>query len=256
VQRTLEKISAGNIIQTEQYMDFIRNRYFRQTLLVKRERMGDIQRNIRAERLATFHLSANIKTQRDVNVTASTVATFESAQGRTMDVTEPIIKAALITLGQAYPRSVTFEGLFRSASELAQTSGTQQDTLLNALLALAVNGLLDLHAEPLAFAGAKEPQPRAFPVASQQASTGSTIVTNSRHEQVTLNVFQVALLGLLDGKRDLAALPAALTAKCLAGEISVQRDGQPINTQESLGTLMPGLISENLRLLEVASLLI
>ena len=38
VQRTLEQISAGNIIQTEQYMDFIRNRYFRQTLLVKRER--------------------------------------------------------------------------------------------------------------------------------------------------------------------------------------------------------------------------
>ena len=79
-----------------------------------------------------------------------------------MDVTEPIIKAALITLGQAYPRSVTFEALFRAASELAQTRGGQQDTLLNALLALAVNGLLDLHAEPVAFAGAREARPRPF----------------------------------------------------------------------------------------------
>ena len=254
VQRTLEQISAGNIIQTEQYMDFIRNRYFRQTLLVKRERIGDIQRNIRAEQLATFHLSANIKTQRDVNLTASTVATFESAQGRTMDVTEPIIKAALITLGLAYPRSVTFDDLFRAASELAQTRGAQQDTLLNALLALAVNGLLDLHAEPVLFAGMRELRPQAFPVARHQASTGSTIVTNSRHEQVTLNVFQVALLGLLDGKHNWAALAAALTAKCLAGEINLHQDGQQVNSPESLGALMPGLVAENLHLLEVASL--
>ncbi len=256
VQRTLEQISAGSIIQTEQYMDFIRNRYFRQTLLVKRERIGDIQRNIRAEQLATFNLSANIKTQRDVNVTASTVATFESALGRTMDVTEPIIKAALLTLGQAYPRSVTFDGLCRAASGLAQTAGAQQDTLLNALLALAVNGLLDLHAEPVLFAGAREPRPQAFPVARHQALTGSTIVTNGRHEQVTLNIFQVALLGLLDGKHELAALTDALAAKCLAGEINLHQDGQQVNSPEGLGALMPGLIVENLRLLDTASLLI
>ena len=146
--------------------------------------------------------------------------------------------------------------LFRAASELAQTRGGQQDTLLNALLALAVNGLLDLHAEPVAFAGAKEPRPQAFPVARYQASTGSLIVTNSRHEQVTLNVFQAALLGLLDGKRDLAALADVLTAKCLAGEIKLHQDGQQVNSPEGLGGLMPGLIVENFRLLDTASLLI
>ncbi len=173
-----------------------------------------------------------------------------------MDVTEPIIKAALITLGQAYPRSFTFEGLFRAASDLAQTRGGQQDTLLNALLALTVNGLLELHAEPVAFAGAREPRPQAFTVARYQASTGILVVTNGRHEQVTLNVFQVALLELLDGKRDLAALTDALTAKCLAGGINLHQDGRQINSPEGLGVLMPRLIAENLRLLEIASLLI
>ena len=257
VQRTLEQISGGNIILTEQYMDFIRNRYFRQTLLVKRERIGDIQRNIRADQLAMFHLSANIKTQRDVNVTASTVATFDSAQGRSMDVTEPIVKAALVNLGGRFPRTVTFDELLRAASALASVSGgAQRDTLLNALLALAVNGLLELHAEPVVFAGANQSRPRAFSVARQHGLAGHQVVTNCRHEEVTVNVFQGALLGLLDGDQDSTALVAALTARCLAGELNLLQDQKPITSREGLEALMPGVIAENLRLLEAASLLI
>lgn len=178
VRRTLEQASGGNIILTEQYMDFLRNRYFRQTLLVRGERQSDIQRNIRTEQLTMFQLSANIKTQRDVNVTSSTLATFESAQGRTLDVTEPIIKAALLILGQRYPKTLAFEALFVAAAEQSKTAQAQRNTLLNALLALTLNGLLELQMQPLEFAGVARQRPRAIAVARQQARAGNASATN------------------------------------------------------------------------------
>ena len=254
VQRTLEQASGGNIILTEQYMDFLRNRYFRQTLLVRNECVGDIQRNIRAELLTTLQLSANIKTQRDVNVISSTIATFESAQGRTMDVTEPIIKAALLILGQGYPRTIAFDALFATALAQSKMDASHRATLLNALLALALNGLLELGIEPLEFNGASRAPPRAFAVAREQARIGNA-ATNRRHEQVTLNPFQVALLALLDGITSLADIEKALVQRCAAGEINLQRDGAPLRDASSLAAVMPGLVQENLRLLESAALL-
>ena len=254
VQRTLGQASGGNIILTEQYMDFLRNRYFRQTLLVRGERLNDIQRNIRAEQLATFQLCANIKTQRDVNVTSSTLATFESAQGRTLDVTEPIIKAALLILGQHYPKTMAFDALFAAAAEQSNSAQTQRNTLLNALLALTLNGLLELQTQALEFAGAAHPQPRAIAFARHQARADAS-VTNQRHEQVALNPFQVALLAVTDGEHSGAQIEQRLTQQCVAGESGLQRGGIALNDAASLAALMPGLVEENLRLLETAALL-
>ena len=255
VQRSLEQASGGNIVLTEQYMDFLRNRYFRQTLLVRRERLNDIQRDLRAEQLTAFHLSANIKTQRDVNVTSSTISTFESLHGRTMDVTEPIIKVALLRLGQRFPRTIAFDELFITAAASAQADQSQRHTLLNALLALTLNGLLELHTEPLQFIGVTEKNTTAFKLAQAQARSGTASVTNQRHEQVALNPFQVALLALLDGERILEEIERLLVARCAAGEINLQRDGTALRDAANLAALMPDLVRENLRLLEAAALL-
>ena len=236
-------------------MDFLRNRYFRQTLLVRGERQSDIQRNIRAEQLTMFQLSANIKTQRDVNVTSSTLATFESAQGRALDVTEPIIKAALLILGQRYPKTIAFEALFVAAAEQSKTARAQRNMLLNALLALTLNGLLELQMQALEFAGVARQRPRAIALARQQARAGNASATNQRHEQVTLNPFQVALLAITDGERSVAEIEHRLTQHCVAGEIGLQRDGVALNDAASLAAFMPGLVEENLRLLESAALL-
>ena len=255
VQRTLEQASGGNIILTEQYMDFLRNRYFRQTLLVHAERLGHVRRNIRAELLTTFQLSVNVKTQRDVDVSSLTIATFESAHGRSMDVTEPIIKAALIILGQRFPKTIDFEALFAAARAHSNTNELQRITLLNALQALALNGILDIQVEPLDFAGTSRPQPQAFASAREQVRSGVS-ATNQRHEQVTLNPFQVALLALLDGKLGITEIEKSLVEECVAGKIGLQREGMAIRDRESIAGIMPGLVREKLRLLELAALLI
>ncbi|MCU0623259.1 MAG: class I SAM-dependent methyltransferase, partial [Gemmatimonadaceae bacterium] len=57
VHDALQKLSGGNIIATEQYMDFFRNRSFRQTLLVRSERMPSVRRAITPASHHAFRLS-------------------------------------------------------------------------------------------------------------------------------------------------------------------------------------------------------
>jgi hemolysin activation/secretion protein len=67
--------------------------------------------------------------------------------------------------------------------------------------------------------------------------------------------FQVALLAVTDGEHSVAQIEQRLTQQCVAGEICLQRDGIALNDAASLAALMPGLVEENLRLLETAALL-
>ena len=69
------------------------------------------------------------------------------------------------------------------------------------------------------------------------------------------NPFQVAPRAITDGKRSVAEIEQRLTQHCVAGEIGLQRDGVALNDAASLASFMPGLVEENLRLLESAALL-
>ena len=69
------------------------------------------------------------------------------------------------------------------------------------------------------------------------------------------NPFQGALRAITDGKRSVAEIEQRLTQHCVAGEIGLQRDGVALNDVASLAAFMPGLVEENLRLLESAALL-
>lgn len=69
------------------------------------------------------------------------------------------------------------------------------------------------------------------------------------------NLFQVALLAITDGERSVAEIEQRLTQHCVAGEIGLQRDGVALNDVASLAQFIPGLVEENLRLLESAALL-
>ena len=69
------------------------------------------------------------------------------------------------------------------------------------------------------------------------------------------NPFPVALLAITDGERSVAEIAQRLTQHCVVGVIGPQRDGVALNDAASLAQFMPGLVEENLRLLESAALL-
>jgi methyltransferase-like protein/SAM-dependent methyltransferase len=228
VQKTLELLAADQI-QTEQYLDFVRNRTFRETLLVRAEQSPDW--SIAPDRLYRLHLASGGRALKPVDVTSDAPAQFQSRSGMVLGTTGPLFKAAMLTLTGEWPATVPFaELLARAAAKLGRPAHDEDPPalalgLLNAYLA---SDLIELFAAPVTFARAAGERPVGLAHARLRAADGHATVGNRRHEVVRLSDLSQRLLPLCDGTRDRAALTDALTGLALAGELTVQKAGQPM----------------------------
>src|SRR5262249_13777434 len=101
---------APHLIEREQYMDFLRNRSFRQTLLCRGAVIPNYE--IRGERLSEFHIASRVKPRVSPPDLASDVEVqFEGYKNATLSSSAPIVKAALACLGDVWPQFVAFEEL-------------------------------------------------------------------------------------------------------------------------------------------------
>jgi hypothetical protein len=176
-------------VRREQYLDFLKGRSFRQTLLCPVAQ--NVDRTLHPEVLQRLAVSCPAKRVGDA---------FEGPGGTVLRTDHPAVIAALERLADAWPGSVW-------ASEL----GDVEDALLGGYAA----GFLELHASPPHVASRPGERPEASPLARYQAAHGE-LVTNLRHRSVRLEDEPGRkLVTLLDGTRDRAALAAELPAKGL-----------------------------------------
>ena len=101
VKKTLAMRSSDQI-QTEQYLDFVRNRVFRETLLVRAEQTPNW--TITSDRIYGLHIaSGSPPTSTPVDLMSDTMAQFRSRTGMTVSTTNPLSKAAMTMLSEAWP---------------------------------------------------------------------------------------------------------------------------------------------------------
>ncbi len=216
VSDTLRHISS-DVIRQEQFMDFLRNRTFRQTLLV-REGLR-VQRRVSSERVKALWISANL---RPVNPTLDLKThreeSFGDVNGGLLKTPNPVTKAAILVLAKHWPAALSFADLLVQVSALLGTTGEVQqqpdkldpETILASdILQCHVAGLLELHAGPSPFVVAPGQRPLASPLARWQAADQRAFVTTLRHEPTQIDAVSGQLLQLLDGTRTLDAIESA-----------------------------------------------
>jgi methyltransferase-like protein len=196
VQQILRKLS-NNVVQAEQYMDFLRNRTFRQSLLVKP--------SVQLSRSLTPASLKGLRVASSAAVDGSPDAPELQFRGRTnetLTTKDPVLIAALRTLHDIWPGSIGFDDLARGASRVLGTGVDEVGRSLGlSLLRLYVSSrLIELHATPPAFVSSVSDRPVASPLARVQAIE-STDVTNLRHEPVRLSDAERVLVAQLDGTR-------------------------------------------------------
>jgi SAM-dependent methyltransferase len=184
----------------EQYIDFVVNRMFRQTLLCREEIALD--RSLDAGRLAGLSFAATLRVEPSA---AGEEPTFVGRGGVSLQPGRARLSAALRTIATAWPRAVTFAHL------AANLDADARHRLGMELLEIHAAGVVDLHSQPPAPAPVPGPHPTAAPLARRQAAAGLDRVTSLRHTSVWVEGPLAAhLLSLLDGSRDRAALVAAI----------------------------------------------
>jgi methyltransferase-like protein/2-polyprenyl-3-methyl-5-hydroxy-6-metoxy-1,4-benzoquinol methylase len=229
VQDVLHRVS-GDTVVLEQYMDFLRNRMFRQTLLVPDDRQPAYE--LTPPALAGMYVAAAIRpADAALDLQAEGFAKFPAVAGMTLQASEPIVKAALAELAAAWPRRLAFEELCRRAR--ARLGGAQADDAERIGLALLQfytaggSRVVEVAPRPLPVAIAVGDRPAVSPLARRQADRGEPVTTR-RHEGYQPGDFEREVLRHLNGANDRRALLEGAMEAVKAGKLTVEQDGRPV----------------------------
>ncbi len=259
VHEALQKLSGGNIIATEQYMDFFRNRSFRQTLLIRRERMAAVQRAITPASHHAFLLSCGFVPTAPITPEGAEPGEFRDAAGRSLRVVAPLLKAYLLEMAARFPRPAPHAELLAAATARLQgrlVVGEPDVAALDlALMRFVLEGVLRLHLEPLRVGSARDTRPRSFVPARAAALQREEVVATLRHDSVRLTAVDSTVLRLLDGEHDHAALVDELLQAAVRGEITVRNGDATVVDPKVLGVAVGQLLSESLQRFERLGLL-
>ena len=115
VESVLHMVSS-DIVHLEQYMDFLRNRMFRQTLICHDSVTPSY--TLRPERLVNLYVWAQLRPARETpNLVSTEPEAFLGEGGMALKTAEPLLKTAMAYLGEIWPRAVRFSDLLGTARE-------------------------------------------------------------------------------------------------------------------------------------------
>lgn len=238
VVEVLKQIS-GNRIAQEQYLDFLKGRRFRQTLLCHVGMKLDDEP--RMDNLQRFFVSSQLRPETTpVDCFSRKAAVFLGTEGRSIKTENPLMKAALLTLSKTWPHAVHFNDLLNEARTLCGRVAAQDGeerlhdvrVLAASLLRAYAGTTVEFHVWSPRFVSQPSERPIASPLARLQAREEEKVM-NLRHEDIAVEGgFDRHLLQLLDGSRDRITLLDKLSRLVETGALIVHQDEEPITDLE------------------------
>jgi methyltransferase-like protein len=267
VVKVLEQVPRWDVVAREQYADFVKCRQFRQTMLCRAD--VALSRPPVNERVRGLYAACMARpSPGGPELTVKAPQEFLLENRGTFNVDHPVAKAALLELGEAWPRRVAFAELDqRVRARLGggwspapdPQSGIPAD-LTDALAQLLLTGyganILSLHAHAPSMATTAGERPKASPLALAQVKRRET-VSNLNGASVDLSgPVGSRLLRLLDGTRDRDALAADLAVACLRDGQARARNGVPITNTGEMASILRGEMDMHLETMARLALLV
>ncbi|MBI3760792.1 MAG: methyltransferase regulatory domain-containing protein, partial [Chloroflexi bacterium] len=245
---------ARDVIEWEQYVDFIKGRTFRMTLLCHDG--VRVSRTMKPEVLMNLYLASSAKPITEVENNSVAVKIFGDPDGVSLSTDHPVTKETLTYLAEIWPRSVPFAAAFDEARARLHLAAQGDDRSAldarmlgnNLLTAFTYSPrLVELSVFSPRFVTEVSERPMASPWARVQGQD-SFRVTNLRHESVELDAIQGYLLPYVDGTRDRAALLYALmVGPVAAGKMTVKHQDVPLQDPVQIRDVLAPEIEEALK---------
>ena len=262
VAQTLRGL-GGDVVRREQYLDFLCNRSFRQTLL----RRDDAAAALEPDAAALDALAIACDPAR-VGLAASdrhTPLEVRDEGGARHAVTAPLLRAALVVAAEQWPAAVPWPELVRGARARAAADGRvvvqpaaehdAEDAALSAgMLRMLMLGVAEPWSLPPALSPSASAAPRASAWARFRIGRGEPFC-NLRNEPMEFAELTLRLIALLDGTRDRETLLAEMLALCEAEGLVLCQDGEVARGGEPMRRLLAGLLPRQLDMLARAAML-
>jgi methyltransferase-like protein/2-polyprenyl-3-methyl-5-hydroxy-6-metoxy-1,4-benzoquinol methylase len=254
---------ARDVVEWEQYIDFVKGRTFRQTLLCHADQK--VSRTMKPEALTRFYVASSARPTGPVDLDSVAVQDFGDPETLALATDHAITKAAMIYLNERWPLFVSFQKLFAEArTRVGRTGETHERDALdvrvlcdNLFTAFSYSTqLVELSAFAPCFARTASERPVASPWARLQAQDGFT-VTNMRHERLDLNAVHAHVLRYLDGTRNRDEVLEAIMVGPVAGGKMIVRQGEtPVQDPNQIREILRPEVDQGFEQLAASALLI
>lgn len=263
VRNPLLRECGGSQIMMEQYLDFLVNRTFRQTLLVKQERASHIRYRLAPERIRGLQYAGIFSVANGEGFALdSHEQVCNAIRGLKVTLRMPVHKAVAKILDAHYPAAVSVDSLVAKAAALIGESGTALEPLVVAMLEeLVIIGAVRFRRTAPAIAAGLSEFPQALSAVRRMpglalTAGASASACNLWHEPVGLTLLERCLLPLLDGAHSHDALAAHLADEAQAGRLRFVKDDQPITDESALRDFTRQQVALGLRDLRRKALLV
>ena len=256
VQESLGQIT--DIVRQEQYMDFVRNRRFRQTIFCHND--VKLNRKVDLGKIFEFSLSAASNLKPDFNPALEdwnnweSLREFNHGQLRTNN---PILTLMLVVLSENPEKIMTIESLISQMQLKVQNLDETQirDNIKMSGLPLVFQGILELHIPQERSGVELSEKPEIWSYARHRLQQQKSAV-NLRHEMMGYDLISAKFLTLLDGTRTtqeaIEELKSVLKAQ---GVKLVAKDGQK-TLDSDLDTAIEDYAKKILSTLQKSNLLV
>ena len=230
----------GDIIRTEQYMDFVVNRRFRATLLCHQD--VKLKRDIGFEDIRDFHMSMYVapeKAEKDVDLMddkeSLSFKVYSINGENALTTTSPIMKATLYSFAESISEFKIGDIATDASKKLKKISVEDiKQAFSVSAPELVLSGYLHITAEPKKFVLNISEKPKVSDIARMQAASPEmSWVTNMRHERYPLNPFEKYMIALLDGKNTKDQVVKAMVEYVTKGELQLLT-GDDVITDEKV----------------------
>ena len=241
VREPLLRECGSSQVLMEQYLDFLVNRMFRQTLLVKAQRKDAIRYRLDGERLRGLEY-AGVFQPEGGGVLSPDAGEQVCDALRKVKVTlhTPLHKALALELDGHYPASVAAPTLIEAVRKRSGLSGPALEQGVMAMLEeLLILGAVRVRRSAVQVAPGVSDKPLALAAARQAPglalSAGPAAgICNQWHEFVGLSLLERCLLPLLDGAHSHEELAEHLVAEARADRLRFIKNDQPIKDEAEL----------------------
>ena len=237
-------------VELEQYLDFVVNRTFRQTLLVHAPHISRLNYSLTKAPLEQLHYAGLFDPleQTDPNSLAVTAL----CNGAKLQFNRPAQQVAVKAIHASYPATITFAQLVKAVQTKMKLDAAECEQEVKTLLEyLIVSGAVRYRCQAVVAASKVSKKPTALPFERQKALRFALApvrypVANVWHEALALDPVEHCLLGALDGKTDAAGLAKHLEQAVAQGKLHFLQDGQAVTdaseiTRRSQASIAPTL---------------
>jgi methyltransferase-like protein/cyclopropane fatty-acyl-phospholipid synthase-like methyltransferase len=226
---------ADSAVAREQYLDFLKCRRFRQTLLCHEHCVLD--EAAQADKVRCFYIASPVKPgNAGARLGSRDPATFAGPKNSSIATDNPLIKAALLVLGEAWPAPIHFSDLLGRARRLrgesyhhdpADSEGDAR-VLGEMLLRAYAGSMVEFTIAAPQMITHVSKRPVASPLARLQSGEGVEVI-NLRHFNLRVeDDLSRYLLARLDGSRDVNALLEEVLTLIRSGNAALEKDGRTV----------------------------